>query len=74
MAVRRHYIKKENFLGAKNKNVEQMYRVLLLAKIRFGVAYILYIYIYIKSPVIITQVAHYLTQATILCFCYAYIG
>ena len=74
MAVRCHYIKKENFLGAKNKNVEQMYRVLLLAKIRFGVAYILYIYIYIKSPVIITQVARYLTQATILCFCYAYIG
>ena len=45
MAVRRHYIKKENFLGAKNKNVEQMYRVLLLAKIRFGIADILYIYI-----------------------------
>lgn len=44
MAVKRHYIKKENFLGAKNKNVEQMYRVLLLAKIRFGIADILYIY------------------------------
>ena len=55
MAVRCHYIKKENFLGAKNKNVEQMYRVLLLAKIRFGIADILYIYIYKNSPVIITQ-------------------